>query len=991
MLERKIDKTTRNDIVKRMYNMVPYFTPEWKFDLEEMDPGAALFKLFLDMHMETIDLFNQVYEKNYVSFLNLFDTTLLKPNASRAPIVFVPSAGASEHTLVDAGTKILARKEDVIGFTTEGALEVLPIKLKKLIMTNGREDKMIAFDGDAQVSLFDFSGENIQSHELYISEDNVLYGSNPTDFHISFEGLNSKTLSYKDYKRLADKNMVTWQYFSGDQWHTFDEASVMEKNILLEKKNFKPIEIIQEGEFESQQRWLRLLIKNGCVNDYLAIKIGKIAIKPVLRDDVGRGILADKVYNNDKNLDVSDLIMPFGNSFYDEDCFYLTCDDVLSKADALITLSFDLCYNREPLRNEIPNIDWKLIIKQSELNRFRIVDIKIRSVRWEYWNGQSWQKLDIVNGEKVFSIEKNKRISLKFQCPRNIKKFPLNGEENYYIRAVIKGVDNNFATYGRYLVPNIHDTRLVYDYNENHVSSKNCLIKNNNLISDMTEAVNSHLQEFYPFQGIKEKENTVFMCFDKPFGKGPNSMLFVMEEERTDSSSANRISMSYLKMEKNNKIWKSTEFEDQTNLFNRTGHFVLGNINEMIQGELFGETGYWLKCEFNTSDMKERMIQKILMNSVWARQEEVMLSERFNVPKEEESIELSQMPVLKEWVWVNEFSSISLGEINDIKANEKYIEVLNDYEEREEFWVLWQKTNDILSEKAESRVYVIDPISGVIRFGNDVNGKRIPWSNSQQVSVDYNYGGGSKGNLQTNEIANLDHAIAYIDSVYNPIAAVGGSDHETFDAAVERSSNRIRNRDRGVTIKDIESIAKSASRNILNVKCVPNLDNQYQVVKGNVAVLVIPNRSNKEKLSIQLKGQIFDYLVERCPAQIAGSIHVSDPIYVTISVYGRFISKDKLAGRMVHDEIKKRMDAFIDIKNGNFHGEGWDIGKLPNEIMLHSILSEIDSIQRIMSLNIFYTYEDHLGKHTIRSENLGNPRFMIVNNGEYNVEINQKV
>lgn len=990
ILDRKIVKTSRNDVIKRMYNMVPYFTPEWKFDLDDLDPGSALFKLFLDMHMETIDLFNQVYEKNYVSFLNLFDATLLKPNSARCPVVFEPSSGASEHIVIEAGTKLLARSDEVVGFTTESVLEVIPTKLNHVLLTNGNKDKMVHYDGNSEVALFDFSGENVQEHHIYICENNILLGSHSVEFYVGLETINSKVLTNRDYTNLIDEKKIQWEYYSYEKWVKFDNVNFQEGSIVLEKNNSELLDTYEDESIQGHHRWIRAVIKDGYVKDFSKIKIGKITITPKMLPSGSKGLLVEKALNNTKGLDVNNVIMPFGNSFYEEDALYLSCDDVLSKANAEISMSFDLCFHREDLRNNIPDIDWKLIIRQSEINRYKIVDIKIRSVRWEFWNGQSWERLSIVNGEKVFTIEMNRRVTLKFKCPKNIQPYALDGENQYVIRGTINGVDNGFATYGRYLVPNINDVRFKYDYEDSSVVAKNCMIKNNNVLEDMTEIIGSHIHEFYPFQSIREKENTIFMCFSEAFGKGPNSMLFVMEDDKTDLHKTNKISISYLKHEKNELVWKNVEFEDQTNIFNRTGHLVFGNINSMAKSKIYGVEGYWFKCEFRHDEEIIKRIKSIKMNSVWAVQEEYMNSERFNVANESYNIELSQVPVLKEMVWVNEYSTISLDEIKEIKRKSRYKEVINEYGELEEFWVHWKKTNDLMSKKSSDRVYHIDPIAGLITFGNDINGKKIPISNNQQVSIDYTYGGGTKGNLEAYEVSNLDHAIAFIDTVYNPLPSVGGCNHESFEAAVDRASNNIRNQNRAVTIKDIESITKTASRNILKVKCIPNLNGSYKIEQGCIGVLVIPNQTKNEKLSIQLKKQIHDYLVARCPAQIVNTIHVSDPIYVTISIYGRFVSKDKLAGRMVNDEIEKKIDAFIDIKYGNFHGEGWDIGKLPNEIMLHSILSDIESIEKINSLNIFYSYEDYSGTYTIRSEDLKNSRFMIVNKGEYNIEIYQK-
>jgi len=566
----------------------------------------------------------------------------------------------------------------------------------------------------------------------------------------------------------------------------------------------------------------------------------------------------------------------------------------------------------------------------------------------------------------------------------------MDGQASYYIRAVVNGIENGFATYGQYFVPNVNDIRFRYDYGEEYTRVEQAVIKNNNSYVDVTDRIKSHEQELYPFSGLKDKEDTLLLCFDKPFGKGPNSLLFVMEEDKIDHAEDEKMAISYLTEEKNLRTWKNTEFEDQTSGFTRTGHLVFGNINKMIKDKLFGIEGYWLKVQTKQKDSSLKVITRMIMNSVWAVQEEYIQSEGFNVLLNDQRVQLSQVPVLDQDVWVNEYSQISSEKIVELQASHDCRMEENVYNELEAFWVKWTHTKDLMNAKSDARVYTIDPISGLIQFGDNKNGMKVPRSNDHQVLVDYRFGGGLKGNVDVDQVSNLDHAIAFIDSVYNPLPSVGGCDHEAFEHAVDRCANGLRNLDRAVTIKDMESIAKAASRNVLKVKCIPNLNKDYKHMKGHVMVLVIPNQTQKERLSVQLKEQLYNHLADRCPGQMVKKLHVEDPIYVTISVYGRFVGKDQLAGRVVHDEIIKRIEAFIDIKNGNFNGEGWHIGKLPNEIMFHSVLNDIPSIDRILSLNLFYSYEDADGKHIIRSEALKDSKCMIVSDGEYKIDVDQR-
>src|SRR5262249_59550878 len=90
-------------------------------------------------------------------------------------------------------------------------------------------------------------------------------------------------------------------------------------------------------------------------------------------------------------------------------------------------------------------------------------------------------------------------------------------------------------------------------------------------------------------------------------------------------------------------------------------------------------------------------------------------------------------------------------------------------------------------------------------------------------------GGGAMGNVNANTLTSLGRALAYIESVTNPLPATGGADRETIDEAKDRAPYTIKSRDRAVTAEDYETLALRASTSLARARCVPDRSNRRYV------------------------------------------------------------------------------------------------------------------------------------------------------------------
>ena len=203
-------------------------------------------------------------------------------------------------------------------------------------------------------------------------------------------------------------------------------------------------------------------------------------------------------------------------------------------------------------------------------------------------------------------------------------------------------------------------------------------------------------------------------------------------------------------------------------------------------------------------------------------------------------------------------------------------------------WTAWQAVDDFLESGPDDRHYVVDRGRGLIGFGDGRRG-RIPPAGSNNIRLRrYESGGGARGNLPKGALNQLRTAVPYIESVVNPIAAVGGADLESADLVRDRGATTLRHRQRAVTYEDYEDLARLASPQVSRVECIPLYDLAAEPASrgqqpGVVSLIVVPtSRAARPVPDAEALRQVRDYLDRR--RNPATELVVVGPDYVQISV-----------------------------------------------------------------------------------------------------------
>ncbi len=1005
----KIDKRTYNEIIKDISRKLPYYAPQLKFDEAQKDATGALIKIFAGMFEGTLKNLNRVPEKNHLAFLNMLGTKLLPSEPARVPLTFKLSKGTKNPVFIRQGTKVSANPQDggsPVTFETEKGILAVVSKLQGAYYVSKEkdfisqipqgllsEDIACASSGEG-TALFDFlNAENLQSHVFYIGDRELFNICKQVKFRIEASSIAGRIYDIIQKNRMS--SIVEWFYFAGESedkkpvWKPFDYFGVNKDPgyITLYKNNSDEIRNYKINGIES--RWIKCKVNSENVNDFVNLKVNPADIK-------GEWILTemvpDRAYYNSIPLKMvkGKKIYPFGQTPRTNDTFYLSCNEALAIQDEELTVSFSLFFDSVYPRN---STEAPITAKLS----------------WEYWNGNSWARLETVTENNLNSQTNN---SIKFKSPNDIKITSVNGEKGLWLRVRIVSGDygrevviqngQQFSLEPRYKVPCINNITISASGTKKKQVDE--FITYNNL-------------DFYRYDRIYDKEPqnveivsipydsypSFYLSFDKAFEKGPVSILFSIEDRAYTKENIPRIRWEYYSK---SGEWKNMEVSDDgTQNLTRTGILVFSMPPDFALSLRFGKNLYWIravdlsgKYDGRVQGVITPVLKGIYLNTTWASQSETIENETFSSSgNHSQEFTLSKKSVTYHEIWINEINSLTEADRLEIFRSGKFrvTEIKDTFGVTKEFWIKWHQVSDILFSGRDHRSYEIDPAFGLIRFGDGSNGA-VPPIGTDNIRVVYKAGGGSRGNLGTGLINSMNSSISFVEGVFNPEPSKGGFEMETTGQMLKRASKIIRNRGKAVTAKDFEELAMEASRSIARVKCLPNTNDKDNCETGWVTLVVLPqSRDERPVCSPELMRRIEEYILLRTSNCIVfpKNFRVINPGYMEISVNAVVKAADIELMLEVEKKILSGLSDFLNPIRGGARGEGWDFGRMPYFSDFYALLERIPGIDYVDDLSLLITDPDKKNSLTIDTmskldmKNYILKPYALVSNGKHSITL----
>jgi predicted phage baseplate assembly protein len=122
----------------------------------------------------------------------------------------------------------------------------------------------------------------------------------------------------------------------------------------------------------------------------------------------------------------------------------------------------------------------------------------------------------------------------------------------------------------------------------------------------------------------------------------------------------------------------------------------------------------------------------------------------------------------------------------------------------------WTRVDSLADAGPDDRVYVLDAASGVLQFGDGVNGAAVPDGFRNVRALVYKVGGGASGAVEADTITTQLSSAPFVTGVTNPQRASGGMDQEAPASTYRRGPQEIRARNRAVAPADYALMALRA-------------------------------------------------------------------------------------------------------------------------------------------------------------------------------------
>ncbi|HZJ66457.1 MAG TPA: putative baseplate assembly protein, partial [Kofleriaceae bacterium] len=698
---------------------------------------------------------------------------------------------------------------------------------------------------------------------------------------------------------------------------------------------------------------------------------------------VGEGLLPTQAYANlDNNaflaLDLGKNLYPFGKEPKIDCILYLACDELLQTADAYISIEMLLADSSVIPK---PNASEQLVLA------------------FEYWDGKRWRHLGRSaprgalpgSGDELGFHDDTKALSqsgvVSFRRPKDMDALEINGQNKRWIRVRIEKGD--YGEQGTYTLENekwvFKDDRqlrppalrsITLRYREDYRDVRHALAFNDFQYTDVTEVARTEYTIFQPFQAKPEESPALYLGF---VGKPPSDALgvyFALDEELglgslpTDEAEVatheldKYETMRRLAWESGQRVvweywdgreWQPLSVDDETQGFTSSGFAFFIAPDDWVMSSKFTEERFWLRGRLEQGGyVKPPRIRMIVTNAIDAYNHETIREEILGSsdgsPLQE--FKFLRGPLLEdEVIEVRERQKPLPEELADLGADPVRA-VEPDNPQNNEVWVRYRRVDSFFASGPRSRHYTLDYVTGVVAFGDGRRGLVPVEAKNNIVAKSYRIGGGALGNVNGNTLTSLGRALAYIESVTNPLPATGGADRVTIDEAKNRAPYTIKSRDRAVTAEDYEMLALRASTTLARARCVADRSN-----RGHVTVALVPKGevrgeefSRRLVPSNEVLRYVKRYLDDR---KLVGTVlNVVRPRYKDLSLRVVLIRRTVGTSDRLRKDIEYKLRRFLHSLVGGRDGKGWEFGRPVLKTELIHLAEEVPGVEGVDALEI---------------------------------------
>lgn len=234
----------------------------------------------------------------------------------------------------------------------------------------------------------------------------------------------------------------------------------------------------------------------------------------------------------------------------------------------------------------------------------------------------------------------------------------------------------------------------------------------------------------------------------------------------------------------------------------------------------------------------------------------------------------------------------------------------------------------------------------------------------------------ASGILPADSISKLHHPQAAIKGLQQLYPGFGGRGNEDDQAYYTRISERLRHKDRAVTLWDYEHLVLEAFPEIFQVKCLNHTwydGNHYrELAAGHVTLVTVPNLrlqaaqdSLRPYTSLSLLEQIAGFIRARCPGFV--QLHVKNPQFEELTVHCRVCFYPGLDNSYHRQLLNQALMGFL--SPWAFDGQTAPnfAGKIYRAQLLNFV-EELPYVDYVSDFRISHSYLDAQGQPSLMSD-----------------------
>lgn len=272
----------------------------------------------------------------------------------------------------------------------------------------------------------------------------------------------------------------------------------------------------------------------------------------------------------------------------------------------------------------------------------------------------------------------------------------------------------------------------------------------------------------------------------------------------------------------------------------------------------------------------------------------------------------------------------------------------------------WKEVSDFAASGRDDPHVVIDDVTGTVELGprirtpsgQELQYGRVPPAGRRLRMSSYRSGGGIEGNVGAHTLTVLKSSIPFIESVTNPLPAVGGTESEDVEHAKWRAPQVLRRRERAVTAADFEDLARQASPAVGRARCLPVAPENGQA-PGVVRLQLVPAITRADGplgldelvLSARVRHEVQEFLDER--RLLTCELALEAPAYAHVAVTARLRARPRASRERVAADALAALYRFVHPTLGGPDGKGWPFGRTLFVAEVLSLLQHVEGVDAV--------------------------------------------